>query len=150
MWVNRRKIKEYERKIEELEIQHNSDMLDKQRLERKIDDRDGEITRLQADKDLKNQKIFELKNEISSMRDLGDAIQKENELLRKYYKLDEEPSDEIKTKIHIDLEINRLKEEIFKLTVMSNSMYRQPVYVPMGMNNFNLQNGRTMYERNFI
>ena len=150
MWVKRQKIKEYERKIEELEIQHNSDMIDKQRLERKIDDSNCEITRLQADKDLKNQRIFELENEISSIKELGDAFQKENELLRKYYKLDEEPSDEIKTKIHIDLEINRLKEEMFKLTVMQNVAYRQPVYYPMGMGNFILQDGRSIYERSFI
>ena len=134
MWVKRQKIKEYERKIEELEIQHNSDMLDKQRLERKIDDRDGKITRLQADKDLKNQRIFELENEISSMKELGDALQKENELLRKYYKLDEEPSDEIKTKIHIDLEVNRLRDEVIKLTAMTNVM-RPPTYYPMGIGN---------------
>lgn len=38
-------------------------------------------------------------------------IEKENEILRKYYDLDKEPSEEIKTKIHIDLEVNRLKEE---------------------------------------
>lgn len=150
MWIRKQKIKEYERKIEELEIQHNSDMLCKQRLERKIDDRDGEITRLQADKDLKNQKIFELENEISSAKELGDALQKENELLRKYYKLDEEPSDEIKAKIHIDLEINRLKEEMLKLTVMQNVAYRQPVYYPMGMGNFTLRDGRSIYERKFI
>lgn len=150
MWVKRQKIKEYERKIEELEMQHNSDILDKQRLERKIEDRDGEITQLQAEKDLKNQKIFELESEISSMKELGDAFQKENELLRKYYKLDEEPSDEIKTKIHIDLEINRLKEEMFKLTAMQNVAYRQPVYFPMGMGNFNMQDGRSIYERKFI
>lgn len=150
MWVKRQKIKEYERKIEELEIQHNSDMLDKQRLERKIDDRDSEITRLQADKDLKNQRIFELEREISNIKEMGDSLQKENEMLRKYYKLDEEPSDEIKTKIHIDLEVNRLKEEMFKLTAMQNVAYRQPVYFPMGMGNFNMQDGRSIYERKFI
>lgn len=150
MWVKRQKIKEYERKIEELEIQHNSDMLDKQRLERKVEDRCDEINRLQAEKDLKNQKIFELENEIASMKEMGDSIQKENELLRKYYKLDEEPSDEIKTKIHIDLEINRLKEAMFKLTVMQNVAYRQPVYYPMGMGNFILQDGRSIYERHNI
>ena len=38
-------------------------------------------------------------------------LEKENEILRKYYDLDKEPSDEIKTKMHIDLEIDRLKEE---------------------------------------
>lgn len=150
MWVKRQKIKEYEQKIEELERRNNSNMLDKQRLEHKIDDCDSEITRLQAEKDQRNQKIFELENEIASMKEMGDSIQKENELLRKYYKLDEEPSDEIKAKMHIDLEINRLKDEIFKWTVMSNVAYRQPVYFPMGMGNFILQEGRSIYERHNI
>lgn len=60
-------------------------------------------------------------------------LEKENEILRQYYDLGKEPSDEIKTKIHIDLEINRLKEEkddlkneILRLTAIC----RPPVYVP--------------------
>lgn len=60
-------------------------------------------------------------------------LKKENEILRQYYDLDKEPSDEIKMKIHIDLEINRLKEEkndlkneILRLT----EIYRSPVYIP--------------------
>lgn len=54
---------------------------------------------------------------------------RENEVLRKYYDLDSEPSDEIKMKIHIDLEINRVKEEnkmlrdeIIKTTTLANMM----------------------------
>lgn len=60
-------------------------------------------------------------------------LEKENEILRQYYDLDKEPSDEIKMKIHIDLEINRLKEEkddlkneILRLTAIC----RPPVIVP--------------------
>lgn len=55
-----------------------------------------------------------------------DEIQKENEILRQYYDLDKEPSDEIKTKIHIDLEVNRLKEENLKLT----ALVKPPVLAP--------------------
>lgn len=57
----------------------------------------------------------------------AQELEKENEILRKYYDLDKEPPDEIKTKIHIDLEINRLKEENLKLTAMVS---RQPMVIP--------------------
>lgn len=55
-----------------------------------------------------------------------EEIEKENAILRKYYDLDKEPSDEIKTKIHIDLEANRLKEENLKLIAMRS----QVQYIP--------------------
>lgn len=60
----------------------------------------------------------------------ANEIEKENEILRKYCDLDKEPSDEIKMKIHIDLEINRLKEENLKLVATAN---RQPQYMPVPM-----------------
>jgi predicted nucleic acid-binding Zn-ribbon protein len=47
-----------------------------------------------------------------------DKVKKENEILRKYYDLDKEPSDEIKLKIHIDLELNRVKEENLKMIAL--------------------------------
>lgn len=49
-------------------------------------------------------------------------LEKENEILKKYYDLGKEPSDEIKKKIHIDLEINRLKEENLKLIAMRSQV----------------------------
>lgn len=60
----------------------------------------------------------------------ADRLEKENEILRKYYDLDKEPSDEIKMKIHIDLELNRIKEENLKLIAMAN---RQLQYIPVPM-----------------
>lgn len=60
----------------------------------------------------------------------ANELEKENDILRKYYDLDKEPSDEIKTKIHIDLELNRVKEENLKLIAMVN---RQPQYMPIPM-----------------
>lgn len=60
----------------------------------------------------------------------ANELEKENEILRKYYDLDKEPSDEIKTKIHIGLELNRVKEENLKLIAMAN---RQPQYMPIPM-----------------
>lgn len=80
---------------------------------------------------------LELRKEISKLQ-LEKAeterksaeLEKENEILRKYYDLDKEPSDEIKMKIHIDLELNRVKEENLKLIAMVN---RQPQYMPVPM-----------------
>lgn len=85
-------------------------------LENKIVDNQAEIESVKSEKRLAEQKTEEVK--------------KENEILRKYYDLDKEPSDEIKMKIHIDLEVNRLKEENMKLLTIAN---RQPRYmlVPM-------------------
>lgn len=61
-------------------------------------------------------------------------VEKENEILRKYYALDKEPTDEIKMKIHIDLEINRLKEENLRLHIIKSlSDNMQPytyTYIP--------------------
>ena len=82
----------------------------------KISDKQVEIAKIQSEKRLADQRTEE--------------VEKENEILRKYYDLDKEPSDEIKTKIHIDLELNRLKEENLKLTAMAN---RQPQYMPIPM-----------------
>lgn len=53
--------------------------------------------------------------------------------MREYYELDKEPTIEQETRIHINLEINRLKEEIerlnFELNRRSNIMpYPYPVY----------------------
>lgn len=66
-------------------------------LENKIIDKQEEIESIKSEKRLSEQRTKE--------------VEKENEILRKYYVLGKKPSDEIKAKIHIDLEINRLKEE---------------------------------------
>lgn len=62
-----------------------------------------------------------------------DDSQKENKILRKYYDLDKEPSDEIKLRIHIDLEVNRLKNENLKLIANGRPVIVQqpyPIYTP--------------------
>ena len=96
----------------------------------------GEIKRLKEDKEYYEKRNIELRGELAEINGKHEEqltkvreekykevaektkaeqrvkeLKKENEILRQYYDLDKEPSDEIKTKIHIDLEINRLKEE---------------------------------------
>lgn len=85
-------------------------------LENRIIDKQTEIESIKSEKRLAKQRTEE--------------AEKENEILRKYYDLDKEPSDEIKMKIHIDLELNRVKEENLKLIALVN---RQPQYMPIPM-----------------
>lgn len=70
-----------------------------------------------------------------------DEIQKENEILRKYYDLDKEPSDEIKLRVHVDLELNRVKEENLKLI----AMYKPPAIISQPYPMYTPQFGRTFY-----
>ena len=85
-------------------------------LENKIVDKQAEIESIKSEKRLAEQRTEE--------------VEKENEILRKYYDLDKEPSDEIKMKIHIGLELNRVKEQNLKLIALAN---RQPQYMPIPM-----------------
>ncbi len=81
----------------------------------------------------KADKICSLETENSKLKTRTEKLEKENEILRKYYKLDEEPSDEIKAKIHIDLEINRLKEEKMQMAMLASRLpitQMYPVYYP--------------------
>lgn len=90
-----------------------------QELENKLSDKQTEINAANSEKALAEKRTKE--------------VEKENEILRQYYDLDKEPSDEIKTKIHIDLEINRLKEEKGDLkneVLRMTALCRPPVYVP--------------------
>lgn len=70
-----------------------------------------------------------------------DEVKNENEILRKYYDLDKEPSDEIKLRIHIDLELNRLKEENLKLI----AMHKPPTIIPQPYPMYTPQFGRIFY-----
>lgn len=87
-----------------------------------------ERNRLADEKAELRKEIAKLQSEKIESDRKSAELEKENEILRKYYDLDKEPSDEIKMKIHIDLELNRLKEENMKLLVIAN---RQPQFIPM-------------------
>lgn len=94
----------------------------------------GEKEKLRQDYEAKINKLEKAKvrsdSEKIEAEKRANELEKENEILRKYYDLDKEPSDEIKAKIHIDLELNRVKEENLKLIAMVN---RQPQYMPIPM-----------------
>lgn len=91
--------------------------------------RNGNIELCEIIEETKN-KQSDLKKQIFELQEEKERFTKENEILRKYYDLDKEPSDEIKMKVHIDLELNRVKEENLKLIAMVN---RQLQYMPVPM-----------------
>lgn len=125
-----------------------------------------EIKRLKEDKDYYEKRNIELRGEMTKLENkLSDKqteinainsekalaekrtkeVEKENEILRKYYDLDKNPSDEIKMKIHIDLEVNRLKEEKSDLkneVLRLTALCRPPVYVPQPYPYYGFGNGR--------
>lgn len=77
-------------------------------------------------------KTLKAQNEKNIAEQKIKELEKENEILRQYYDLDKEPSDEIKAKIHIDLKINRLKEEKYDLkneVLRLTAICRPPVYI---------------------
>lgn len=106
-----------------------------------------EISEIKSELSDSKEKNAELQEEVEMLRNDFDKIelektkiqreldefQKENKTLRKYYDLDKEPSDEIKLRIHIDLEVNRLKEENLKLIANGRPVIVQqpyPIYTP--------------------
>lgn len=86
----------------------------------------GKIAELEAELTDKGTEVAKVDSERILAEKKTKDVEKENEILREYYDLDKEPSDEIKMKIHIDLEVNRLKEEKMQLI----AMYKQPMVIP--------------------
>lgn len=106
---------------------------DKEYYEKRNIELRGEMTKLENKLSDKQTEINATNSEKTLAEKRTKEVEKENEILRQYYDLDKEPSDDIKTKIHIDLEINRLKEEkndlkneVLRLTALR----RPPVYIP--------------------
>lgn len=121
-------LKEKDKTIGELKDE-NADLREK--LKEYKREHESKINKLEKDK-------IEITAEKIGAERRTKEVEKENQILRQYYDLDKEPSDEIKTKIHIDLEINRLKEENLKLTVMCN---RPPMFIPQYYPNYGLGRG---------
>lgn len=88
-----------------------------------------------TDNDLKEYmvKYSQAENKANKLDKENEHLKKENEIMREYYELDKEPTIEQETRIHINLEINRLKEEIERLNLELNCRpnimpYPYPVY----------------------
>lgn len=126
-------MKDLARRILQDEIAELKDKADK--FEQKSTELSRELSGIESKYE---SQIFSLNQAKEQSESKSAEWEKENTFLRKYYDLDKEPTDEIKAKIHIDLEINRLKEENMKLMSMLAACYPSyiprpyPVYPPIG------------------
>lgn len=100
-----------------------------------------EIDGLRSRNKVLSENSIKIQLEVTEARKELNEVQKENEILRKYYDLDKEPSDEIKLRIHVDLELNRVKEENLKLI----AMYKPPAIISQPYPMYTPQFGRTFY-----
>lgn len=131
-------IKDLARKVPHKEIEEiKSELSDSKEKNSELQE---EIDGLRSMNKVLSESSIKIQSEVIEARKELNAVQKENEILRKYYDLDKEPSDEIKLRIHIDLEVNRLKNENLKLIANGRPVIVQqpyPIYTP--------QFGRTFY-----
>lgn len=58
--------------------------------------------------------IESIKGELKTIEEASKNLSAENEIMRKYYRLNSEPTDEEKIKIRIDLRIHELEMQIIK------------------------------------
>lgn len=63
--------------------------------------------------------------DLKSCRETIKQLKSENEILKKYYHLDSEPTDEEKIKIRIDLKIHDLEMQIIQERLMSLEISQQ-------------------------
>ena len=82
-------------------------------------------------------KEYELARQIESIKEKSKFIEEasknlseENEIMRKYYRLDSEPTDEEKIKIRVDLRIHELEMQIIKERIESLKCSRTFISLP--------------------
>lgn len=79
-------------------------------------------------------------NELKKAKEKIQELEYQNAVLRKYYSLDEEPSEEVKDKMRIDVKCHEMELEITRLAAMVNSTPRviySPAYMPPQYSPFN-------------
>ena len=94
-WLLKEEIKKLEDEVESCRSELKDSVNDYIRLSRSCRDEIGE-TKARLDASMKE----------------NERLKEENDLMRVYYKVDEEPSEEEKMKIHIDLRIHQLEMDL--------------------------------------
>ena len=73
--------------------------------------------------------IESIKEKLKTAEEVSEKLSAENEIMRKYYRLDSEPTDEEKIKIRIDLRIHELEMQIMKERIESLEHSRAFIYL---------------------
>lgn len=65
-----------------------------------------------------------LKGEMEELAKKNQDLEEQNKIMRKYYELDKEPTDEEKIKIRIDLKIHELEMELLEEQIKRTDEYK--------------------------
>ncbi len=75
-----------------------------------------------------------LKNKIAALTNKVKDLEEQNAILRQYYSLDEEPSQETKDKMYLDMKYREMDKQLTELNAIKSAFSRftpQPIcYVP--------------------
>lgn len=108
MWISKEK---YEKLIHQ-----NETLIDECRmLKEEISEKSKSLGKTNKILNEQMQQYAELLNE-------NQKLKRKNDVLSQYYRLDQDPSEEIMAKIHVDLEVDRLKERVRELTNHASSI----------------------------
>lgn len=75
------------------------------------------------------EQITSIKAEMKIIEESSKNLSAENEIMKKYYRLDSEPTDEEKIKIRIDLRIHELETQIIKERIESLERARPAIFL---------------------
>ena len=85
-----------------------------------------------------------LKDKVTALTNKVKDLEEENAILRQYYSLDEEPSQETKDKMYLDMKYREMDKQLIELNAIKEAFGRfipQPVcYVPYPYYNYFVQN----------
>lgn len=108
-------------------------MIAKKILREELEGYEKEVNDIRSEKSkIESEKEREISIYIGKLTKANEEIERlksENEVFKKYYELDKDPSEEVKTRIHVDLEVNRLKFELMRCMLMQSSSYLHVPYV---------------------
>lgn len=94
-------------------------------LKQKLKERDDEYYEVLNERVNDQAKTAKDLADLKSCRETIEQLKSENEILKKYYHLDSEPTDEEKIKIRIDLKIHDLEMQLIQERLMSLEISQQ-------------------------
>ena len=98
-------------------------------LEKKIKDLNEKYYEVINERANDQAEIAKKLEEIESKNEIIKQLTDENDILKKYYHLDSEPTDEEKIKIRIDLKIHDLEMQLMQERIRALDFYQQRILI---------------------
>lgn len=134
-------LKEWARKIlkdEIKKIEVYKDDLERKDIE--INDLNERLNQCAKYRDDYSGENMRLRDQLKECQSKIKELEEQNAILRQYYKLDEEPSQELKDKMYLDERIREMDKELTKYRTIAEcakTIIQPPVYVPIYANPYN-------------